>query len=81
MVSPELSGILEGFGLAIVLEGSVTVLEELLLPAIEQVGPDVQLIAEIGDRNLFEKVAFENGDLLGAGKMSTCHVHEKPPSR
>ncbi len=57
-----LLGILEGFGFAIVLEGSVTVLEKLLLPAIEQVGSDVEFIAEIGDRNFFEKVAFENND-------------------
>ena len=40
---------------AVVLEGSVAVLEELLLPAIEQVGADAQFIAEIGDRRLLER--------------------------
>ncbi len=81
LLDPALLGILEGFGPAIALEGSMAVLEELLLPAIEQIGADAQLIAEIGDRRLFKQVAFEDGDLLGSGKMPTCLVHGKPPSR
>jgi hypothetical protein len=50
----------------------VAVFEELLLPAVEQVGSDAELIAEIGDRSFLEEVAFEDGDLLGAGKVAAC---------
>ena len=64
-------GILDGLGLAAVLEGSVAVLEELLLPAVEQVGVDAEFIAEVGDGDLVEQVPFEDGDLLGAGKVTT----------
>jgi hypothetical protein len=76
-----LLGVLDRLGLAVGLEGSVAVLEELPLPAVEQVGGDARLIAEIGDGRFFEKVAFEDGDLLGGGKVTTRLVHEKPPFR
>jgi hypothetical protein len=76
-----LLGILDSLRLAIALEGSVAVLEELLLPAIEEIGTNVQLITELGDRRLLEKRAFENGDFLGTGKIATRLVHGKPPPR
>jgi hypothetical protein len=59
LFDPVLLGVFERSGLAVVLEGSVTVLEEFPLPAIEQVGSNANFIAEIGDGSLFEKVAFE----------------------
>ncbi len=42
---------------------------------------DAELIAEIGNRSFFEQVAFEDGDFLGAGKVTTRLVHGKPPFR
>ena len=42
-------GVLDGFGLAAIVEGEVAVLEELLLPAVEEVGVDAEFIAEVGD--------------------------------
>jgi hypothetical protein len=81
LVDLALLGVLDGLGLAVVVEGSVAVFEELLLPAVEQVGSDAELIAEIGDRSFLEEVASEDGDLLGAGKVTTRLVHGKPPFR
>ena len=78
LLDPALLG---GLGLSVVLEGSVAVLEELLLPAIEQTGTDAQFIAEIGDRRLLDEVSLEDGDPLGAGKISARLVHWKPPFR
>ena len=63
-----LLGVLDGLGLAAVVEGEVAVLEELLEPAVELVGIDVEFIAEVGDGDLVDEVAFEDGDLLGAGE-------------
>jgi hypothetical protein len=51
-----LLGIRDGPGLAVVLEGDVAVLEELLLPAGEEVGGDADLIAEVGDRRFLQEV-------------------------
>ena len=42
-------GVLNGLALAAVVEGGMTVLEELLEPGVELVGVEVELIAEIGD--------------------------------
>ena len=69
-------GIFNGLGLAAVVEGGMAVLEELLEPAIELVGVDVEFIAQVGDGNLVDEVTFEDGDLLGAGKMTTRLVHD-----
>ena len=74
-------GVLDGPGLAVVVEGGVAVVEELFLPAVEEVGGDAEFIAEVGDGDFFEEVAFEDGDLLGAGKVPTRLVHGKPPFR
>ena len=74
-------GIFEGFGLAAVLEGDMAVVEELFLPAVEEGRRDAELIAEIGDGDLFEEVPFKGGDLLLGGEMTTFAVHEKPPYR
>jgi hypothetical protein len=71
----------DGPGLAIALEGSVAVLEELLLPAREHIATDPQFIADIEDMRLLEKVAFENGDFLRTERMATGLVQGKPPPR
>jgi hypothetical protein len=60
-------GILDGFGFAIVVEGSMAVLEELL----DLVGIKMEFIAQVRDGNLVDEVTFENGALLGAGKVTT----------
>ena len=52
-------------------KASMAVLEELLEPAIELVGVDVEFIAQVGDGNLVDEVPLEDGDLLGAGEMTT----------
>jgi hypothetical protein len=41
-------GILDGLGLARAIEGQVRVLEEELLPGIEDVGLDAELITQVG---------------------------------
>jgi len=43
------------------------------------VGIDVEFIAEIGDGDFVDEVTFEDGDLLGAGEMTTLLVHDEPP--
>src|SRR5258708_6800424 len=70
-----LLSVFDSLGLAAIVEGSMAVLEELLEPAVELVGIDVEFIAEVGDRDLVDEMTFENGNLLGAGKMTTRLVH------
>jgi hypothetical protein len=40
------------------------------------VGVEVEFIAQVGNGNLVNEVAFEDGDLLGAGKVTTLFVHD-----
>ena len=63
-------GVAGGSDLAAVFEGQVGVLEELTLPQVEQGGVDLELIAHGGDGDAFEKVAFDDGDLLLGGEMA-----------
>jgi hypothetical protein len=74
-------GIFEGLGLAAVGEGEVAILEEFLEPVVDLVRMQIEFIAEIGNSNLVDKVAFEDGDFLVIGKMTTRFVHVKPPYR
>ncbi len=74
-------GILDGFGLAPVGEGEVTVLEEFFEPVVELVGIDVEFIAEVGNGDLVDEVPFEDGDFFGISKVTTRPVHVKPPYR
>jgi hypothetical protein len=46
-------------------------------PAIELVGVEV----EIGNGNLVDEVPLEDGNLLGAEKVTTLLVHDEPPYR
>ena len=60
-------------------KASMAVLEELLEPVVKLVGVDVEFIAQVGDGDLVEEVPFEDGDLLGAGEMTTllAVVHDE----
>src|SRR5262245_37936700 len=51
-------------GGALALEGGGAVLEELLLPEVEQGGRELMLIAEVGDGHAVDQVTPEDGDLL-----------------
>src|SRR5947209_1693980 len=55
----------------IVLEGGGAVFEEDFLPVVERVGLDTVLVTQIGDRDLFQVVFAENGDLLLGAKVTT----------
>src|SRR5580698_1235819 len=63
-------GLLFGLGLAAVVEGGVAVLEELLEPAVELVGVDVEFVAQIGNRNFLDEVPFQDSNLLLSRKMA-----------
>ena len=71
--------LLDGLGLAAVVEGVMAVVEELLEPAVELVGVDVEFIAQVGDGDFVDEVPFEDGDLVGAGKVTTRFSHGEPP--
>src|SRR2546430_4620086 len=70
-------GILDGLALAAVVEGGMAVLEELLEPAVELVRIDVEFIAQVRDRDLVDEVTLEDGNLLGARKVTTRLVHDE----
>ena len=57
-------GVLDGLALAILGEGEVAVLEELALPDVEQVGRDLQFVAELGNGHAFKKMAPKHGNFL-----------------
>lgn len=72
-------GVVDGLGLAAVVESQVAMLEEFFESAVELGGIDVVLIAQVGDRNLVEEMTLEDGNLIGAIKMTTLLGHEEPP--
>ena len=75
-------GVFGGLGLAAVVEGGVSVLEELLEPRVELGGVKVVFLTQVGDGDLVEQVALEDGDLLGPGEMAagfTIFAHDEPP--
>ena len=74
-----LVGVFDGLGLAAVVEGGVAVLKELLEPAVDLVGIEAELIAEVRDGDLVEEMAFEDGDLFGASEVTTRLGHGEPP--
>ena len=76
-----LLGIIEGLGLSAIVEGDMTVFEELFEPGVERSWIDVGLVAKVGDGDLLDEMAFQDGDLIGAREMTTRLVHEKPPYR
>ena len=70
-----LLGIIDGLGLATVVESGMAVFEELLEPGVDLVGKEVEFIAKVGDGDLVEEVTLEDGDLLGAGEVTTWLAH------
>ena len=66
-----LLSVFDGLGLAAVVEGGLAVLEELLEPGVDLVGVELEFIAEVGDGDLVDEVTFEDGDLFGAGEVTT----------
>jgi hypothetical protein len=63
------------------IEGSGAVLEELLLPELEEVDGEVVLLAEVRNRFLFQEVESEQGNLLLGGKVATFSGHECSSAR
>src|SRR5713101_1694291 len=71
-------------------EGSRSVLEELLLPAVEHRGVDAVLVAQIRDGDVLQEMKPKDGDLLlggeslasllGHGRTSArdCSLFERP---
>src|SRR5262245_56573392 len=61
------------------LEGGAPVLKELFLPAVEHRWLEPQLVTELGDRLLFQKMAPENGDLFFSCVVLSCFLHACSP--
>jgi hypothetical protein len=61
-------------GLAV--EGGRAVLEEQLLPGVEQGGLELVLIAKVGDGHLVDQVTPEDGDLLEGRVVLARLSHE-----
>ena len=75
-----LLGVLGDLGLAAILEGQVSVLEEQLLPRVEDRRFDAQLIADRGNGCALQKVPLESGHFLGNGNVTTRLLgHGKVP--
>jgi hypothetical protein len=64
-----------------VLEGGGAVLEELLLPEVQEVHRQVVLLAEVGDGLLLQQVEAEQGDLLLGGQVTACPGRQSSPAR
>jgi hypothetical protein len=74
-------GVLDGLAFTAIVESEVTVLEELLEPAVDLVGVEAKFVAQVRDGHLFDEVPLEDSDLLGAREMTTLLVHDEPPFR
>jgi hypothetical protein len=62
-------------------EGGGTVLEELLLPEIEEGDVEVVFLTDVGDGLLLQEVESEQGDLLLGGKVTTLASHDRSSAR
>ena len=70
-----IGGIILGLA-AVAAKGAVAVLEELTLPVVEDTGSDAVLVAQLGDRDFFEEMTAQDGDLLlGAEILSGGFGH------
>ena len=69
--------ILAGLVFTAIGKGEVPILKEFFEPVVELVGVDVEFIAQVRNGNLVDEVPFENGDLVGIGKMTTRLVHDE----
>ena len=66
--------------LAGILESSSAVLEELLLPEIEEVDTEVVLLADVGDRLFLQEVESGSKATFSSGaKWRRCLVMDVPP--
>jgi hypothetical protein len=66
-------------GPGLILEGRRSVLEELLLPPVEDRWLQAQLLAELGDRFLAQQMPSQNGDFLAGGVVVPCLFHAFSP--
>ena len=55
----------------------MAVLEELLLPVVEEVDGDAVFVAQIGNRDLLQEVLPQDGDLLLGAEVTTGLGHGK----
>jgi hypothetical protein len=62
------------------LEGGGAVLEELLLPEVEQRGGELMLVAEIRDRYVVDQVTPQDGDLLDRRIVLSGLSHDETPT-
>jgi hypothetical protein len=72
------------FGLAAfagVIEGRSAILEELLLPEVEEVNGEVVFLADVGDGLLLQEMKSEQGDLLVRGKVAALTRHVSSSAR
>jgi len=74
-------GVFGGLGVAAVIEGGMSVFEELFEPVVDLVGVDVEFVAEVGDGHFVDEVAFEDGDFLWAIEVPALLGHGGPPLR
>ena len=75
-------GVLGGLAVfAGVLEGGGAVLEELLLPEVEEVDVEVVLLTDVGDGLLLQKVEAKQGDLLLRAEVTALPGHESSSAR
>ena len=63
-------GVFGGSGSAAIVEAGLSVLEQEPLPGVEEVGLDAELFTELRNRGAFDQVPFEDGHLVGGGKMT-----------
>ena len=62
------------------LEGGGAVLEELLLPEVEQGGRELMLVAEVRDGHVVDQMAPEDGDLLDRRIVLAGLSHGETPA-
>ena len=61
-------------------EGGRSVLEELLLPGLEQRGRELMLVAEVRDGDVIEQVTPQDGDLLDRRIVLAGLSHGETPA-
>ena len=74
----ELAVLVAGVGLAALVavgEGGMAVLEEDLLPRVEEADGDVVFLADVGDRDFIDEVLSEQGDLLLGSEVAALPGH------
>src|SRR5215813_6303558 len=62
-------------------EGQVAVVEELLLPGVEEVDGDAEFFTDVGNRDFLDEVEPKGGDLLLRGVVAALPGHECSSAR